>query len=114
MKTVRGMVRVGVSVLGLMALFACATPEPEPAPAPPPPPAAEAPPPPPAEPADTCGAKPLQYLIGKSKNELPVPVDPTKRRVTCSTCAVTMDYNPERLNIVFDLDTGIITQVKCG
>lgn len=116
MKTVRGLVRVGVSVLGLMALFACATTESETAPAPPPPPVkVEEPAPMPAEePKDTCGAKPLQYLVGRPKSEIPVPVDPTKRRVTCSTCAVTMDYSPERLNIVFDTDTGIIKEVKCG
>jgi hypothetical protein len=112
MKTVRAL----VSVLGLMALFACATPEPEAPPAPPPPPPkVEAPAPMPAEePKDSCGARPLQYLVGRPKGEIPVPVDPTKRRVTCSTCAVTMDYREDRLNIVFDVDTGIITQVKCG
>ena len=105
-----------VSVIGLLALFACATPEPEPAPAPPPPPPkVDAPAPMPAEePKDACGAKPLQYLVGRPKSEIPVPVDPTKRRVTCTTCPVTMDYNPERLNIFFDAETGIIKEVKCG
>lgn len=109
-------VRVAVSVLGLMALFACATPEPEPAPAPPPPPPkVEAPAPMPAEePKDACGAKPLHYLVGRSKSDIPVPVDPSKRRVTCTACAMTMDYHPDRLNILFDLDTGIITELKCG
>ncbi|WGM39189.1 I78 family peptidase inhibitor [Caulobacter sp. NIBR1757] len=109
-------VRVAVSVLGLMALFACATPEPAPAPTPPPaPPKVEEPRPMPVqEPKDSCGASALQSLVGKPKSEIPVPVDPSKRRVTCSTCAVTMDYREDRLNIVFDVDTGIITQVKCG
>lgn len=108
-------VRAAISVLGLMALFACATPEPAPAPAPPPPPKVEAPAPMPTEePKDTCGAKPLQYLVGRPRSEIPVPVDPSKRRVTCSTCAVTMDYREDRLNIVFDVDTGIIKEVKCG
>lgn len=108
-------VRAAISVLGLMALFACATPEPAPAPAPPPPPKVEAPAPMPAEePKDTCGAKPLQSLVGRPRSEIPVPVDPSKRRVTCSTCAVTMDYREDRLNIVFDVDTGIIKEVKCG
>jgi hypothetical protein len=27
---------------------------------------------------------------------------------------VTMDYNPRRLNIVYDEATGVIRQVKCG
>ncbi|MDO9335095.1 MAG: peptidase inhibitor I78 [Caulobacteraceae bacterium] len=107
-------VQTAVSVLGLMALFACATPEPEPAPAQPPP-RVEAPRPMPSqEPKDSCGAKALQSLIGKPRSEIPVPVDPTKRRVTCTSCPVTMDYNPQRLNILFDADTGIIKDVKCG
>jgi hypothetical protein len=32
----------------------------------------------------------------------------------CSTCAVTMDFNPRRLNIIYDQNSGAITQVKCG
>ena len=67
----------------------------------------------PAKP-DTCGAAPLQYLVGKPKSEAPVPVNPGGRRVYCSTCMVTMDYIPARLNIVFDQDTGVVTAVKCG
>ncbi len=110
-------VRTAVSVLGLMALFACATPEPEPVSAGTPraPTIVEVPAPMPVQqPKDRCGANALQSLIGKPKTEIPVPVDPSKRRVSCSTCAVTMDYREDRLNIVFDVDTGIITQVKCG
>ena len=64
--------------------------------------------------ADTCGAAPLQYLIGKPKTEVPVPVDPSSRRVYCSTCTVTMDYRPARLDVVFDQDTGLVTAIKCG
>ncbi len=63
---------------------------------------------------DTCGAAPFQYLVGKPKSEVPVPVEPSKRRVYCSTCMVTMDYRPNRLNVVFDQDTGRVTSIKCG
>ncbi len=63
---------------------------------------------------DTCGAAALQYLVRKNKAEAPAPVDPSKRRVYCSTCAVTTDYRPNRLDIEFDKDTGDITAVKCG
>ncbi|MFN5618247.1 MAG: I78 family peptidase inhibitor [Brevundimonas sp.] len=35
-------------------------------------------------------------------------------RVTCTTCPVTMDYNPGRLNILYDRDTGVVREVKCG
>ena len=65
-------------------------------------------------PPDQCGAYELTNLVGKLKTEIPVPVDPGRRRVYCSTCMVTMDYDPTRLNIVFDVQTGLITQVKCG
>ncbi len=109
------LLQFGVSLAGLLAMFACATPEPQAARAPPPPPKVEAPRAMPAqEPKDSCGAMPLQYLVGKPKSDITVPVDPTKRRVSCTSCPVTMDYNPERLNIFFDADTGIIKEVKCG
>ncbi len=63
---------------------------------------------------DQCKSADLKYLIGKLRSEIPVPADPGKRRVACTTCPVTMDYNPERLNIFFDADTGVIKDVKCG
>ena len=63
---------------------------------------------------DTCGAAALQYLVGKANTEAPPPVDPSKRRVYCSSCHITMDYRPDRVNIVFDKETGNITEVKCG
>jgi hypothetical protein len=43
-----------------------------------------------------------------------VPVNVSNRRVTCTTCPVTMDFREDRLNIFFDADTGIIKEVKCG
>ena len=81
-------------------------------------PAAPAPPSPqsslPPLPADTCGAADLADLVGKPRSEIPVPIDPARRRVYCTTCMVTQDYDPSRLNIVFDAQTGIVKQVKCG
>lgn len=116
--------------ISLLAL-AAASCGPTPAPKPQSPPVATAPTPPqqsqrpqsrprsqpaPArnEPRDTCGARPLQYLVGKSRTEIPVPVNVSNRRVTCTTCPVTMDFREDRLNIFFDAETGIIKEVKCG
>jgi hypothetical protein len=112
---------------GLAMLSGCGSaPEPvkplAPAYVPPKPPVAPKPaapkpaPPPVMKPVveDACGAKDMQYLIGKPKTEIPIPLNPALRRVACSTCAVTMDYNPQRQTITFDANTGIVTAVRCG
>ena len=64
--------------------------------------------------ADSCGAKPLQSLIGHPRTEIPVPVRPERQRVLCTTCPMTMDYAPERLNFLFDATTGLIKEIRCG
>ena len=103
----------------LLTLAACAS-ELEPAP---PPPAAAAPAPAPAPPPtstkprpsdDMCGAYEAQDLVGRPRSEVPVPVLPALQRVACTTCAVTMDFNPRRLNFFYDAQSGIIKEVKCG
>ena len=65
-------------------------------------------------PKDACGAADLQALIGHSRTEIPVPVDPNRQRVACTTCPVTEDFRPDRLNFFFDADTGRIRQIRCG
>ena len=69
---------------------------------------------PPATAPDACGAAAHMYLVGKNRSEIPVPVDPASRRVYCTTCPVTRDLNPRRLNIVYDQSSGTVTAVKCG
>lgn len=64
--------------------------------------------------ADPCGADELQWLVGQPRTEIPVPVDVTRRRVTCTACPLTEDFSPTRLNILFDRDTGRVEQVRCG
>jgi hypothetical protein len=63
---------------------------------------------------DMCRAGQLQWLVGKPKTDIPVPVDVVNRRVTCTTCPVTEDYSPSRLNIFFNEQTDIVEQVRCG
>ncbi len=63
---------------------------------------------------DLCRAGELQYLVGKHRNEIPVPVEVVNRRVVCTTCPVTMDFSPYRLNIFYNADTEIVEQVRCG
>ena len=64
--------------------------------------------------ADLCKADELQWLVGKPKTDIPVPVEVVNRRVTCTTCPVTEDYSPDRLNILFNDQSGIVEQVRCG
>ena len=81
-------------------------------------PALQAPPPPivspPAASGQQCDAPSLAYLIGHPKSDIPVPIDPSRRRVYCSSCFVTEDYRPDRTDIVYDDQTGLVTAVKCG
>lgn len=63
---------------------------------------------------DACGAAELQGLIGHLRTEIPVPVQPDRQRVACTTCPVTLDYRPDRLNFFFDADSGLIREIKCG
>lgn len=63
---------------------------------------------------DACGARDLQWLVGQPRTAIPVPVNVVSRRVACTTCPVTEDYSPYRLNIFYDQQTGIIEQVRCG
>ena len=96
----------------------------DPLPAPPPPPVNPTPgavpipaqpaPLPTAPAAEQCDAASLTYLIGKPRTEIPTPIDPSRRRVYCSSCVITEDYRPERTDIVYDERTGLVTDVKCG
>ncbi|WP_297511452.1 peptidase inhibitor I78 [uncultured Caulobacter sp.] len=110
-------------VLAVLLAGCSSSPAPEPAPPPPPttptaPPAIALPPAPPRgvneEPKDQCGLKEARAFVGKPRTSLPAPVDPSRWRVACTTCPVTMDYRADRLNILFNADTGVVQEVKCG
>lgn len=78
-----------------------------------PPPANVSAPPPQASAHDTCGADKLQYLVGKSRLQIPVAVDISKRRVACTTCVLSDLDDPSRVTILFDETSGLVTSVKC-
>lgn len=63
---------------------------------------------------DSCGAAELQGLVGRPKTEIPVPIYPDRQRVACTTCPITRDYRPERLDFFFDEATGLIREIRCG
>jgi len=111
------MQRTILATMALVLLAPCPTP---PGPAPMPPPATPTAPPAialpraPAPERDSCGVKEAQAFLGKNRTELPAPVDPSRWRVACTTCPVTMDFREDRLNILFNADTGVVQQVKCG
>ena len=69
---------------------------------------------PPGDGPSQCRADQYQQYIGRHRSELPPKPANETWRVTCTTCPVTMDYNPSRLNIFYEESSGIIREVKCG
>lgn len=61
-----------------------------------------------------CKADRYQQYIGRNRSELPAKPADANWRVVCSTCAMTMDFNEERMNVVYDEKTNVITRVFCG
>ncbi|MCS6624966.1 hypothetical protein N0B44_18795 [Roseibacterium beibuensis] len=92
---------LGLAATGLLAA-ACAPVETGPGPMPP------------EEGASQCRADHYQRYIGRNRSELPARPEGEIWRVTCTTCPVTMDYNPNRLNILYDQSSGVVREVKCG
>jgi len=69
---------------------------------------------PPEDGPSQCRADQYQRFVGRHRSELPPEPPGATWRVTCTTCPVTMDYNPNRLNIFYEQSSGIIREVKCG
>jgi hypothetical protein len=89
-----------VLLLCVPLLAACVEPLPNPSPGPP-------------EPVGTCGAAELQYLVGRPGVVLDGMRFSQDVRVIQPGMAVTMDFNPARLNIWLDR-RDVIERVTCG
>lgn len=101
--------------LALAGLAACAQKPPKwAAPAPTIAPVVIATPVPDARKPDLCAASGLAYLVGRPRTEIPIPVDPATRRVSCTTCMAPDDHSDTRQEILFDAETGLVKAVGCG
>lgn len=73
----------------------------------------EAPPQGPAGGAETCDAQSYQYLVGQNEAVIDRTRLPKAYRIVCAECMVTMDHNPNRLNIHLGTDKKV-GSVRCG
>lgn len=60
-----------------------------------------------------CAAEQYQVLVGQRVSEVHTDSLPSPRRIYAHGDPVTMDYRPDRLNIVTD-EQGVIIAVRCG
>lgn len=60
-----------------------------------------------------CDADGARSLIGSHVGAVSFPAG-ANVRIVCTTCPTTRDYRPDRLNVRFDQETGIIRSVDCG
>lgn len=59
-----------------------------------------------------CNAEDAQSLIGSHYAAITFPAGANVRFV-CTECAMTRDYRPDRLTILYDEATGAIEEVRC-
>ena len=78
------------------------------------PPAAPLTPPQPRPAPDQCGLDELKGAVGRSRLELPIPLEPGRRQVVCESCPRSRDVIPGRQTVLFDPRTGLVTSVSCG
>lgn len=63
---------------------------------------------------DTCGASRYANLLGRPYTEAPAPGSITPYRLIGTNDPVTMDYNEQRLNIIYDRENGgRIVGIRC-
>jgi len=64
-------------------------------------------------PPDTCGAARYAHLLGRPMSEAPSAGSMPNYRLAAVDDPLTMDFNPERLNIFYDRNTGRIVGIRC-
>ena len=62
---------------------------------------------------ESCGLAEAESLVGQGVSAVTIPTRETPVRVIGPGMAVTMDFNPSRLNIEYD-ESGTITRAWCG
>lgn len=60
-----------------------------------------------------CEVEDARLLIGRHVGAVTFTRD-ANVRIVCTSCPVTKDLRPDRLNIRFDQSSGIIERVDCG
>jgi hypothetical protein len=60
-----------------------------------------------------CDAANARSLIGSHVGAVDFAAG-ANVRIVCTTCPTTRDYRPDRLNVRFDQETGLIKSVDCG
>lgn len=65
-------------------------------------------------PADQCRAFERRDWIGRSVGSLPEKPRGENWRIVCTTCQKTDDHRLDRLNIIYEELTGLVTQMTCG
>ena len=63
---------------------------------------------------DSCGASAYSVYMGQEFERVPPAPAGKVVRVVCSTCPMTMDFNAERLNVIYDEKTSLVTRLSCG
>lgn len=64
--------------------------------------------------ADECDASEYQRLVGQPRSSIPEKPAGASWRITCTSCPITMDYSPARMNIFYDEKSEIVEEVRCG
>lgn len=62
---------------------------------------------------DTCGAAGFADLIGQPRSAAETAALPVDARIVGPDDAVTMDFNPERLNVLLN-DNNLVDRLTCG